>query len=221
MKLYLLSMVALMFFSGCSVKIYHAPSIDLTIKDPVTKQPVKGVKLSPLDGTNGELSDSDGKIKFDGRYERRWHTYPFPIISGGSYEYYFFKLSHPGYSEYELNCNFTSLGGFCGPAITKIDKNKRELLIECDGCHKAKKVVPCETLKTTGVITIIVDDNGYYLSSYQPDKEFQDKASKMTLMLPPELKGKIIGSKYPAEVDISVSGECDSPWSYKSIGNLQ
>ena len=141
MKLSIISILILMVFSGCSVKIYNDPPLDLVIKDSQTKQLVTGVKLITCSYSKSALSDSNGEINFDGAYETRWHAYPFPILSRGFYRPAYFKITHPDYNDYMLECSFSSLSASCQPGITKINQNKKELIIECEGCHKSKRTI--------------------------------------------------------------------------------
>ena len=135
MKICIYTTLILVLFSGCSTKIYQEPALNFTIKDAKTKLPIKNTKLSG-GIKNGILAISNiqGAISYDGDYERRYHAYPFPIISHGSLEKSIFTLSHPNYSKYSLNCSFTTLGGSCYLDIKKLDKTKKDILFKCIDC---------------------------------------------------------------------------------------
>ena len=137
MRLIIYALFGFFLLSGCSTKIYHAASVAFNVKDAQTQEPVKNASFDV--NSQDVQSDENGKLVFNGEYDRRWHMYPFPIISHGSLNYAVYIIKHPNYSSYELSCTYLSMVGECFDInIVKVDQNKKELLFECDGCTVQK-----------------------------------------------------------------------------------
>lgn len=138
MKTLLYAMVVTFLLTGCSIKIYNAPSIDFKLKDKSRESSIPDAELRinflPVE-TILARSNSEGNVLFEGDYERRWHMYPFPIISHGALMKSHFILSHPKYNRYELSCSYLTLIGKCFDIkIKKLETHKRDMSFECEGC---------------------------------------------------------------------------------------
>ncbi len=149
------------------------PAVEFTVKDKETQEPIEGVELEFERSTKVlAVSDADGHISYGGVYDRKWHLYPFPIISGGQYIYSLpFVISAPQYNKYEFSCKSTSLSGGCFTLeLIKTDLQKKDILFEYDSVKEI-----CSYLQVTASIDLIQKEENEKLFVITIDEKFRDQ----------------------------------------------
>ena len=131
-----------LFFSGCSIKKYYSPEIDIVVKDFETKEVIYNARFFNINydkslNIEGDKplmsSDNNGSIFKKAIYD----FVPIQKDNNVTYSQGKYQLSHPNYNSYLLYYNCNNRSQFCNPEIKNItnDPTKKNILFECEECN--------------------------------------------------------------------------------------